>query len=176
MTDLSTTDQSPRQHYAIWTSPKQGSSGASLEASAAWGALQDTPITGPHRVTVPAVQLLFRKDELDQSQAVSGSIAACGAPSDETTSAKASLAQARDIMTQLAQTQCRAERDDRHREAMGWLAANRQKYVGLWIALQGSRLLAIGRTAKEVYSRIRDERPPALVVKIEAEDLPFGGW
>jgi uncharacterized protein DUF5678 len=75
-----------------------------------------------------------------------------------------------------ARAQRRAERDNRYREALGWLARNRQRYAGLWIAVQGSKLLATGKTAAEVYSRVLDERPPALVIKIDAEELPFGGW
>ncbi|MGI9073511.1 MAG: DUF5678 domain-containing protein [Bryobacteraceae bacterium] len=86
------------------------------------------------------------------------------------------LAQGRKAVAALVQVHYRSERDGKHRQALRWLSENRNRYRGQWIALQGARLLATGKTAKEVYARVLDERPPALVVKIEAEELPFAGW
>jgi hypothetical protein len=57
-----------------------------------------------------------------------------------------------------------------------WLASNRQNYAGQWVALQEGRLLAAGPDAGEVFSKVRYMSPPALVVRISEEDLPFAGW
>jgi hypothetical protein len=63
-----------------------------------------------------------------------------------------------------------------YRQALQWLAENRQKYAGQWIALRGAQLLAAGLKAAEVFGRVRGQRPPALVMKVELQDLPFAGW
>ena len=49
-----------------------------------------------------------------------------------------------------------------------WLATNRAQYAGSWIALEGDRLVAEGKSAPEVYSQIRGRRPVPLVVQVEA--------
>ena len=58
---------------------------------------------------------------------------------------------------------------------MRWLAENRHRYVGQWVALEGSCLLASGATARDVFARVSD-RPSPLVVRVDEDDLPFGGW
>jgi len=68
------------------------------------------------------------------------------------------------------------DRHRAHQQAMDWLSVNRGNYAGQWIALQGNQLLATGTTAKEVFARVEQENPPALVLKIESESLPFAGW
>lgn len=73
----------------------------------------------------------------------------------------------------------RDQRNEKHRlyeQALDWLAMNRKSYAGQWIALCGAQLLAAGTNAKEVYARVRGHEPPAFILKIEAEDLPFAGW
>ena len=57
-----------------------------------------------------------------------------------------------------------------------WLAANRHKYSGQWIALNGDRLLAVGASAREVFSEVADYDPPPLVIRIVEQELPFAGW
>jgi hypothetical protein len=58
-----------------------------------------------------------------------------------------------------------------------WLAANRENYVGKWVALFAGELVSAGESAQEVleYSRRKGiERP--LLVHVQ-DDLPFsGGW
>lgn len=61
------------------------------------------------------------------------------------------------------------------REEQEWIAANRHHYVGQWIALQGSILLASGTEADEVFSKVHGVSPPPLLIYIE-EGLPFAGW
>lgn len=63
-----------------------------------------------------------------------------------------------------------------------WLAENREKYTGQWVALVGNHLLSHGPDAKAVYTQARQKTAELgetlpLVVLIEKEpDLPFGGW
>jgi hypothetical protein len=62
-------------------------------------------------------------------------------------------------------------------QEMRWLKEHRAEYVGQWVALDGDRLLAHGTNSREVREEARKsgvELP--LVVEIEADDLPFGGW
>ena len=56
-----------------------------------------------------------------------------------------------------------------------WLAANRDKYVGLWIALQGDELLAVAPTAREVFAAVAGRGATSLVMQIESA-APFAGW
>jgi hypothetical protein len=37
-------------------------------------------------------------------------------------------------------------------------------------------LLAVGATAKEVFSRVADRETTPLVIKIADDELPFAGW
>jgi len=62
--------------------------------------------------------------------------------------------------------------------AMQFIATNRQRYAGRWIALSGDTLLAEAATAREVYAAIAGAREPVpLVVKVEpVDEPPFGGW
>jgi len=59
---------------------------------------------------------------------------------------------------------------------MKWLVENRPRFPGQWIALEGERLLAVGKTAKDVFSKVADRPTPPLVVRIDKEELPFAGW
>ncbi|MFN0062666.1 MAG: hypothetical protein ACKVPX_09125 [Myxococcaceae bacterium] len=56
-----------------------------------------------------------------------------------------------------------------------WLAENRDRYVGLWIALQGDELLAAAPTAREVFAAVAGRSATALVMQIESP-APFAGW
>lgn len=57
-----------------------------------------------------------------------------------------------------------------------WLAENRARYAGLWIALEGDELLASGPSAKEIFAQVAHRSSPALVMQIESAPLPFSGW
>jgi len=59
---------------------------------------------------------------------------------------------------------------------MRWLAKNRHEYSGKWIALRGDCLLAVGATAKEVFSRVTGQDTLPLVIRVDEEELPFAGW
>jgi hypothetical protein len=61
-------------------------------------------------------------------------------------------------------------------EELHWLTENRPRFLGKWIALQGEQLLAVGATAKEVFSKVADQKGPPLVIKITDDELPFAGW
>ncbi len=56
-----------------------------------------------------------------------------------------------------------------------WLAANRKRYVGLWIALQREELLAAAPTAREVFAALAGRGAAPLVMQIESA-APFAGW
>ncbi|MSV36411.1 MAG: hypothetical protein EXQ47_12575 [Bryobacterales bacterium] len=59
---------------------------------------------------------------------------------------------------------------------MKWLAENRDKYAGRWVALDGDHLLATGATSKDVFSKVACLSDPPLVIRIDRDDLPFAGW
>lgn len=59
---------------------------------------------------------------------------------------------------------------------MRWVADNRHRFSGQWIAIQGNTLLATGNTAQEVFAKVADQRIIPLVIRIEDEDRPFAGW
>ena len=58
-----------------------------------------------------------------------------------------------------------------------WLALNRQRYAGQWVALEGDALLAVGDSAREVYAAIASHPGTPLVTRVEPEEqVPFAGW
>lgn len=59
-----------------------------------------------------------------------------------------------------------------------WLSQHRGEYLGQWVALDGSRLLAAGSSAREVYlaARRAGVRVPFVEQVQHLEELPFGGW
>jgi hypothetical protein len=66
---------------------------------------------------------------------------------------------------------------DRARLEFTWLAENRERYKGRWIALEGNRLLAVGASAREVYAAIANHMGTPLVTRVEpAEEAYFAGW
>lgn len=71
----------------------------------------------------------------------------------------------------------RVEALDCSRE-LKWLTEHRAEYAGQWVALDGDRLLAHGKVAREVREKAHElgvELP--LIVQVESpEDFPFGGW
>ena len=67
----------------------------------------------------------------------------------------------------------------RSEKSLRWLNANRQKYLGQWVALDGDRLIANGPTAQEVYakSKAKGVEIPFVELITEEEPAPFsGGW
>lgn len=57
-----------------------------------------------------------------------------------------------------------------------WLAQHQREYVGQWVALEGSQLIAHSYEAKEVFAKARAsgvERP--IVLLVEDPDAPFAG-
>jgi len=68
---------------------------------------------------------------------------------------------------------------NRSTKSLRWLHENREKYSGQWVALDGDRLIASGSTAKEVYSKAKDEgvEIPFVELVTTQEPEPFtGGW
>jgi antitoxin (DNA-binding transcriptional repressor) of toxin-antitoxin stability system len=66
---------------------------------------------------------------------------------------------------------------ERERTEFRWLALNKQRYVGRWVALDGDRLLAVGDSAREVYVAIANHAQTPLVTRVESEDEAyFAGW
>ncbi|MDX1981474.1 MAG: DUF5678 domain-containing protein [Bryobacteraceae bacterium] len=62
---------------------------------------------------------------------------------------------------------------------MEWLRRNSEQYKGLWVALDGNRLVAASEDAEQVYRAAKCEGSGVpFVVHIHPEsDLPFmGGW
>ncbi len=66
---------------------------------------------------------------------------------------------------------------ERARLEFRWLAENRGRYAGRWIALEGDRLLAVGDSAREVYTAIANHEGTPLVTRVEpVEQSYFAGW
>jgi hypothetical protein len=68
---------------------------------------------------------------------------------------------------------------NRSAKSLRWLDENREKYSGQWVALDGDRLIAIGPTAKEVYSKAKAEgvEIPFIELVTDPEPVPStGGW
>lgn len=66
----------------------------------------------------------------------------------------------------------------RFAQSMNWIAVNKEKYKGQWLALAGDILLAHGSDGKKVHAeaRAKGEKNPLLHRIREREELPFGGW
>jgi hypothetical protein len=107
-----------------------------------------------------------------------GLVSAVGSPasSDESTALDEYLCNAKAALEKVAKLGERAQKARNFQEEMKWLAENRHKFLGRWIALQGQKLLAEGSTAKEVFAKVADQKTPPLVVQIIEEELPFAGW
>lgn len=64
--------------------------------------------------------------------------------------------------------------EERERRDRAWLREHRAKYAGSWVALAGGRLLAIGKSAKEVYAKLPSQDTVPLVMEI-TEDFTYAG-
>ena len=66
-----------------------------------------------------------------------------------------------------------------HRAAeMQWLADHRDEYAGLWVALEGNRLIASDADARIVFAAAKTAgitRPFVLHLEL-LDSLPFAGW
>jgi hypothetical protein len=66
---------------------------------------------------------------------------------------------------------------DRQQAELRWLALNRQQYAGRWVALDGSDLLAVGDSAKEVFEAVASCKRTPLVTRVEHQhEVYFAGW
>lgn len=61
---------------------------------------------------------------------------------------------------------------------MQWLKEHRHEYLEQWVALDGDRLIAHGKQAREVYAAARASglKSPFVEFISATDDLPFGGW
>lgn len=81
---------------------------------------------------------------------------------------------------QLALEQIRAlhrkqERRRREQAEAEWIAANRARYAGRWVALLGGDLIATGDSAKAVAQAAASAPSTPLIIYLD-HDLPFAGW
>jgi hypothetical protein len=89
---------------------------------------------------------------------------------------EAHLSRAQDALEHLARYEQRVDSEKKFSEEMNWLAANKRRFAGRWIALEGAQLLVVGNTSREVFSQLPDNATPPLVIRIDEENLPFAGW
>jgi hypothetical protein len=151
MMKLSTVDQTPAQHYSIWrpaVSERSAGNLMFLDVS-----LQE--VSAMRRRSEPGLGSHHQQKSLPWA---------------------IQIGRMREAREQLSRLRRNEEREARHREALRWLAQNRAAYTGRWVALRGSDLVAVGSSAKEVYEQVADAQPPALITRVEREDIPFGGW
>jgi hypothetical protein len=59
-----------------------------------------------------------------------------------------------------------------------WVRSHWREYVGRWVALEGSRLVAEAAGAREAVEKAKASGvvSPFLVHVTEPSELPFGGW
>jgi hypothetical protein len=94
----------------------------------------------------------------------------------ETFSLEEHLACAQETLRHLAEMERHKALNHQFRRETAWLTANKHRYRGRWIAIEGDQLLAVGATSREVFSQLGTRTQPPLVVRIEEEDRPFAGW
>lgn len=54
-----------------------------------------------------------------------------------------------------------------------WMIYNRENYLGQWVALDGSKLLAFGPNAQDVYTRARAMVPLPLLTYVDPGEAPL---
>jgi hypothetical protein len=81
-----------------------------------------------------------------------------------------------ELANRLSNIRRRQELQDRVEQETDWLTHHRAEYAGQWIALSGARLLAHADDATVVFQLVRGLEPKPLIMQIEADDVPFGGW
>ena len=86
------------------------------------------------------------------------------------------LRRAKNAVERMAKSQENTLRALQFQEESQWLAENRNKHLGQWIALQGRQLLAVGVTEREVFLKVANEKTPPLVILVAGDEPPFAGW
>ncbi|MGA2736135.1 MAG: DUF5678 domain-containing protein [Bryobacteraceae bacterium] len=76
----------------------------------------------------------------------------------------------------MARSQERALTVRQFQEETEWLTENRDRFAGLWVAIQGRQLLAVAPTAREVFLKVANAKVPPLVILVDKDDPPFAGW
>ena len=67
--------------------------------------------------------------------------------------------------------------DERMRLTKKWLAENRRKYLGEWVALDGDRLISHDKDGRKVIAEAKASGIKHLFLDRMTDDkLPFGGW
>lgn len=69
------------------------------------------------------------------------------------------------------------EMSDRFQKAMKWIDENRAAYLGMWVALDGDRLLASGPDGIEVRAKAMNisDRTPLMHLVSQSEVEPYLG-
>ena len=68
-------------------------------------------------------------------------------------------------------------RDERMQLTKKWLAENRRKYLGEWIALDGDKLISHDKNGRKVIAEAKASGVKHLFLdRITDDELPFGGW
>lgn len=97
-------------------------------------------------------------------------------PDESLSTVESHLLLAQNALRHFARYEKRVDSHQKFSEEMNWLAANKRRFAGRWIALEGEHLLAVGNTSREVFSQLPANAAPPLVIRINEEDLPFAGW
>lgn len=97
-------------------------------------------------------------------------------PDEPLSTVESHLLLAQNALRHFARCGKRVDSDKKFSQEMNWLAANKSRFAGRWIALEGEHLLAVGNTSREVFSQLPANAAPPLVIRINEEDLPFAGW
>lgn len=78
-------------------------------------------------------------------------------------------------LEQIRVLQQKQERRRREEAEAEWIAANRARYAGRWIALLGGDLIAVGDSAKSVAQAAAGASSTPLIIFLD-HNLPFAGW
>jgi hypothetical protein len=173
--DLSSIDQVPPQHYVIW-SPSDDGRFAVSNGSFSVGDLQHPMSAQPRRSQQMSRWSVGNLLDAHDEQRPIRSISLNQSQHPESLPLSTHITRMREASEHLSRLEQDTQRQRRHRDALRWLDENRKAFAGQWVALSGSNLLAAGQDAKEVYKQVSGKQPPALIVKVEGEELPFGGW
>jgi hypothetical protein len=76
----------------------------------------------------------------------------------------------------LAKQKYEARKSTQFEREMAWLAENSGRYSGQWVALEGSTLLAVGGSARELLSQFGTRPTPPLIIRVKNDERPFAGW
>lgn len=84
----------------------------------------------------------------------------------------------RELREALAQEPLPAPTYNTHEREHAWVECHRDEYLNQWVALDGDRLLAHGRDARQVYLTALEAgvRAPYMTRVEPRDELPFAGW